>query len=143
MKTTERFDNAVSKLYTAYWDGTLNAFDCAMCAVGSILETEQEWLMHTADDFKEGIEPELQKGCGLWNPPICKDYSTDELIQIEYVFLLEFSKDRETDGTNKNSQFKGLCAVVEYLCELDNIPNVMDYTKLFETENNEPKFQLS
>lgn len=43
---------------------------------------------------------------------------------------------------NKELVFIALCAVVEYLCELDKIPNVMDYTKLFETENNQPKYSL-
>lgn len=64
-------------------------------------------------------------------------YSVKELAKIEMVFLNKILKDE-----TKESQFKGLCAVVEYLCELEGIPNVMDYTCLFQTENNEPKYKL-
>ena len=45
--------------------------------------------------------------------------------------------------TDKEQQFKGLCAVVEYLCELDGIPNVMDYTSLFETKEGKPVKELT
>lgn len=54
-----------------------------------------------------------------------------------------YSHHDTTENTSKDEQFKGLCAVVEYLCELEGIPNVMDYTCLFETDNNEPKHQLT
>ena len=39
-------------------------------------------------------------------------------------------------------QFKGLCAVIEYLCGLDNVENVMSIKSLFEFENDVPKKQL-
>ena len=32
--------------------------------------------------------------------------------------------------------------VISYLCKLDSVPNVMDYSKLFEYENNEPIYHL-
>ena len=43
---------------------------------------------------------------------------------------------------SKHHQFKGLEAVVKYLCELDGIPNVMDYTSLFESVNDKPVNEL-
>lgn len=38
MKTTKRFDNAVTKLYNAFHNGELNAMDCTMCAVGNMCD---------------------------------------------------------------------------------------------------------
>ncbi len=141
MKTTERFDNAVSKLYTAYHNGTLNPFSCQACAVGNILDNDDTWGDNGC--IAERTFTKKQKQLAK--------YSRKELNTIEALFM---SGDRDFwDGYGtirhpgqkgtKETQFKGLCAVVEYLCELDNIPNVMDYTKLFESENNEPKYQLS
>ncbi|RZV61482.1 MAG: Na(+)-translocating NADH-quinone reductase subunit F, partial [Flavobacteriaceae bacterium] len=34
--------------------------------------------------------------------------------------------------TDKDVLFKGLSAVIAYLCELDGVENVMGYSKLFE-----------
>ena len=44
--------------------------------------------------------------------------------------------------TLKQTQFKGLEAVINYLCELDNIPNIMEYTSLFEYQDNKPLKEL-
>ena len=139
MKTTERFDNAVSKLYTAYHNNTLNAFDCKMCAVGNILNNDMWWGLGTHIG-KRNFDNEYLKISG---------YSSEELNIVELMFMRGINNDEDNpkfrhlvDSPCKETQFKGLCAVVEYLCELDNIPNVMDYTKLFESENNEPKYQL-
>lgn len=35
---SERFTNAVTKLYNAFHKGTLNAWDCKACAVGNICD---------------------------------------------------------------------------------------------------------
>lgn len=149
MKTTERFDNAVSKLYTAYHEDLLNAYNCSSCAVGTICNGNSDWsimlqyndfrlviyMYLKEDDFKHLNPTESVKKTG---------YSPYEISMIEKIFL---DKARGANMNNteekRESEFKGLCAVVEYLCELDNIPNVMDYTKLFETENEKPKYQLN
>lgn len=44
---------------------------------------------------------------------------------------------------DKDILFEGLTAVVSLLCKLDGVRNVMDYTKLFEFENNKARFTLS
>ena len=139
MKTTERFDNAVSKLYKAYHNNRLNAFDCKACAVGNILNNDMSW-----DNGYIGARQFNESHLQL------SGYSQIELNTVELKFMrgtnttFQDAKFRhKLNEPNKETQFKGLCAVVEYLCELDNIPNVMDYTKLFESENNEPKYQLS
>ena len=43
---------------------------------------------------------------------------------------------------DKDLLFLGLHTTIEFLCKLDNIPNVMDYSKLFEFENDVPKYKL-
>src|SRR5690606_25739293 len=129
METTPRFENAVTKLYKAFHESRLTAFDCRASAVGNLLG--------------HGCRCRGGKGV-LGNPVISSSqfpnksgYSGVELGKIEDVFL-SAHKDNFTMAT-KDQQFKGLCVVVEYLCELDGIPNVMDYTSLFETENDKPK----
>lgn len=136
MKTSERFTNAVTKLYTAFHENRLNSLDCTACAVGNICNNTREWsdvegfIAFMGDDM-EG----RRKGMKLINQT---GYSVKELIKVEDIFV------RKVDlKQSKDSQFRGLCAVVEYLCGLEGIPNVMDYTSLFETENDAPKHQLS
>jgi hypothetical protein len=43
MKTTERFENAVMKLYNAFHRNELNANNCQMCAVGNICDNNYQW----------------------------------------------------------------------------------------------------
>lgn len=132
MKTTERFDNAVTKLYNAFHKGELNAYSPCACAVGNMLDNTS---------FIGGYYP----GAGLREVKSIENkdigYSGIELYHVERIFIK--CHIGQINLTLVEKQFKGLCAVVEYLFELDNIPNVMDYTKLFETENDEPKYELS
>jgi hypothetical protein len=77
-------------------------------------------------------------------------YSPSELLQIEAVFLqgcgyslpLKRKSARPKDPTSKEILFNGLCAVITYLCALDGVDNVLDYSKLFEFENDEPVYEL-
>lgn len=141
MKTTKRFDRAVTKLYNAFHHGRLDAMRCTACATGNILGNVKwnGWM----------FDKEKRNWSNKFEYPENADYSKEELADIEWIFLspwIDFYGDR-TDitnlGKNRRLQFKGLCAVVEYLCELDNIPNVMDYKSLFEAEKDKPKYQLS
>lgn len=140
MRTTERFEKAVTKLYKAFHDCTLNAYNCEACAVGNICGNKGDWSdiifmpSYRADfDAYKEMKP---------NRTILKTgYSVFELAKVEDIFIEAHRG--EQYFTIKEKQFKGLCSVIEYLCELDNIPNPMDYSKLFETENNKPKYELS
>lgn len=149
MKTTKRFEAAVSKLYTAFHNGTLNSNDCTMCAVGNICNKNPIWSF-LVSHHGSGIVNNNKSNAGLIIAEMAikhTGYSPEEIVTIEKVFL------EGTDFSNKaylplfietkEEQFQGLCDVIEYLCKLDNIPNVMDYTKLFEIENDEPKYQLN
>jgi len=137
MKTySERFEKAVSKLYKAFHDDDLNFGDCSACAVGSIVG-HGEWYLSSPLEIWSGnyelpLEADIQENNS--------GYSIIELSNIERIFILAF-KD-SFDPNDKESQFKGLCAVVEYLCELEGIENIMDYQCLFETENEQPKYKL-
>lgn len=139
MKTTERFEKAVTKLYNAFHEGTLNAFACEACAVGNIVG-HGNWAFQNVVDFS------VYKA--IYKEPVPNDsgYNVDELMKIEKIFLLNFPIEERClfngNGRDKNNQFKGLCAVVEYLCELDGIPNVMDYSSLFEYNENGAKNKL-
>lgn len=131
MKTPERFTQAITKLYNAFHKGELNAMDCTKCAVGNMCDGSQEWASSKFREVPLFVEKyELARTC------IAKTgYSEKEVMKIEDLFM--------TYGIGgKQKQFRGLCAVVEYLCELEGISNIMDYSKLFETENNEPKHQF-
>jgi len=47
---------------------------------------------------------------------------------------------KPNNPTNKDRLFNGLSAVVAFLCKLDNIDNVMDYSKIFEFDNENPVY---
>ncbi len=127
---TQRLENALTKLYKAYHEGTLQAQDCKHCAVGNIVEGEEWSDVEGFDYFDGGVS--CPKGLSMIKK---SGYSIKELKRVESIFIFH--------GWSKINQFKGLCKVVEYLCELDNVPNVMDCTKIFETtEEGKPKHEL-
>jgi len=136
MTHPKRFTDAVTKLYNAFHDGTLEYGDCQKCAVGNIVG-HGEWYFNCPSDLFKGKEIKEDQFEISLNE---SGYSVKELATVEKKFIMAFSENN--DSENRLTQFNGLCAVVEYLCELDNIPNIMDYTSLFETENDKPKVQL-
>lgn len=133
MKTTKRFDNAVTKLYNAFHNGELNWSDCRKCVIGVLCNGDRRWhqVLNSGNVYLKNYTGELKQLIDRTG------YNTSDLAKIEQLFLTYATGVGQTEDN-----YKGLCAVVEYLCELDNIPNVMDYTKLFETENYRPKYEL-
>lgn len=137
MNLPERLEKAITKLYTAFHEEKLNPHKNCACAVGQLVG-HGNWLFGSFRSLSIGEENK-----GHFNGPNPSGYSLIELRQVEKVFLMEWIK-TGSRAQNKETQFKGLCAVIEYLCELDGIPNVMDYQKLFEyTDENKPKYELS
>lgn len=138
MKTTPRFENAVTKLYKAFHEGRLRKGFCHMCAVGNMVGGRTEWYNYIigkerGDECLKYKDKEgKQEGLYQINST---GYSLSEINKIEKLFETNTTKDMQ-------GMFKGLCAVVEYLCELDNIPNVMSFQSLFEQENNAPVNKL-
>jgi hypothetical protein len=148
MKTTPRLEQAITKLYIAFHKGLLNPECCKSCAVGNICDNTDTWkyLTEIHGSLKLSYLGKLNENFGRK----IYGYSPKELLQIELVFLkgcgysvplLRNSK-RPEDPTNKDLLFNGLSETVEFLCKLDNVPNVMDYSKLFEFENDTPKYEL-
>ncbi len=148
LKAPERFENAVTKLYEAYHNGNLQKANCSCCAVGNLLNGYIGWYEIFCDGririkkeslYKEEIEKIEITG-----------YSWREMAMVEKLFELNTIYDHFKHGVGrvylsdeyvnitpeqyKQDQFKGLEAVVIYLCKLDNLPNIMDYTSLFSTE---------
>lgn len=145
-KTTKRFENAIKKLYTAFHDGTLNAFSCKACAVGNLVG-HNNWFMHSIDRGLTGSRLNFASDCQFQYPSYYRNdsgYNDSELLVLESVFLTEWVKQNSRDGKDKEIQFKSLCASIEYLAALDNISNPLDYSKLFEYDKDlEPKYELS
>jgi len=144
--TTKRFDNAVTKLYNAFHNGELNAMKSCQCAIGNMV----------GGHYWNPYSQETQDEAG---------YNAREIINIEQIFMhgripnkimqWYFNKTNflnegtgwsgyDVNNSNKELQFLALTKVIEYLCELDNIPNVMDYTSLFEFDKDlKPKKELT
>ena len=137
MSVTNRFESAVKKLYTAFHNNTLNPECCKQCAVGNILDNSDSWK-HLSD-----AHGTLQLNyIGKVNEAFEKrfnGYLPSELLQIEATFLkacgyqlpLHYKNKKPKNPTNKDNLFKGLSAVISYLCNLDGIDNVMDYVERF------------
>lgn len=148
MKTSARLENAITKLYTSFHKGTLNPEYCKSCAVGNICDNTDTWnyLTDAHGSLKLSYIGILNENFGRK----IHGYTPKELLQIEIVFLkacgfsvpITLNSKRPENPTDKNLLFNGLNATIAFLCKLDNIPNVMDYSKLFEFENNQPKYEL-
>lgn len=148
MRTTKRLEQALTKLYNAYHNNRLHPEDCTACAVGNILDNHESWK-HLTDghgSMQLSYVGKVHQNLGRK----FNGYSPSELLQIEKVFLeacgfttpLCHYNQKPNNPTAKDVLFTGLSAVVALLCEFDNLPNVMDFSKLFEHENGEPLYHL-
>lgn len=148
MKTTQRLEQALVKLYNAYHNNRLNPEDCTACAVGNILDNHDSWK-HLSDrhgSLELNYVGRVHQNLGRK----FNGYSPLELLKIEKVFLdacgfttpLCHYNYKPIHPTSKDNLFNGLSAVVDELCTLDNIDSVMDYSKLFEQENGVPVYHL-
>ncbi|KAA5824172.1 Na(+)-translocating NADH-quinone reductase subunit F [Algibacter amylolyticus] len=149
MKTTARLESALKKLYTAFHNNTLNPECCRQCAVGNILNNMDFWkhLSDSHGDLALNYVGKIHETLGRK----FNGYAPSELLKIEHIFLnacgyklpLHYRNEKPKNPTDKDVLFNGLTAVITYLCELDEVANVMDYTKLLEIENGTPKYALS
>ncbi|WP_053977055.1 hypothetical protein [Mangrovimonas xylaniphaga] len=143
MTTTYRFDQAIKKLYKAFHNDTLHPECCKQCAVGNILDNRDSWK-HLSNDHGS---LELNY-LGIVHQNLGRKfngYTPMELLQIEATFLkacgfklpLHHKNKKPEHPTAKNVLFEGLSAVVELLCEIDGIDNVMDCSALFNFEKSQ------
>ena len=149
MNTSHRLEHAIKKLYLAFHNNELHPECCKSCAVGNILDRTDAWK-HLSDvhgSTQLNYVGKVHQNLGRR----FNGYAPYELLQIEATFLkachyelpLQRNHHKPDNPKNKDLLFNGLCDVVTFLCQLDHVPNVMDYTKLFETENNQPKYELT
>lgn len=148
MQTPIRLEQALVKLYNAFHNNRLNPEDCAACAVGNILDNHDSWK-HLSNDHGSlelnYIGTVHQRLGRRFN-----GYTPQELLHIEKVFLeacgfqtpLCHYNPKPFNPTDKELLFNGLNAVVSLLCKFDNVPDVMEYSKLFEYEENDPVYKL-
>ena len=145
MKSTNRFEAAISKLYSAFHNQQLNPECCLQCAVGNILDNKDQWK-----HFTDAHGSTQLNYVGKVNQAFGKrfnGYTPQELLNIEATFLkgcgyqlpLVRNSKRPSNGTSADVLFNGLSSAIVYLCQLDGIDNVMDYSKLFESDNLQTK----
>lgn len=132
-----RLEQALSKLYAAFSDGSLHPGCCTACAVGTICDNKDMWKHMT--DAHGSL---MLNYVGKVNEAFGKrfyGYLPSELLQIEAVFLracgyeLPISR-RSIKPTNPQGDevmFNGMRAVIHYLCELDEVQDVMDIQEQF------------
>lgn len=141
MKTSPRLESALKKLYNAFQSNTLNPECCKQCAVGNILDHTDSWKYlsdaHGALELNYIGQVHQRLGRKF------NGYSPLELMKIENIFLnkcgyqlpLHYKNKKPNNVADKDVLFNSLEAVIAYLCELDNISNVMDHTQIFKIEN--------
>jgi len=145
MATSKRFDLAIDKLYKAFHADELNPMCCKQCAVGNICDNTDSWRLLTDSHGSTHLNY-----IGWVNEAYGKKingFSPSELLKIEAVFLqacgyslpLSHRSIKPQNPTSKETLFDGLCAVVDFLCVLEGIPNLMDCGKLFDFETPEMK----
>lgn len=146
--TSYRLEQAIKKLYTAFHNDTLHPECCKSCAVGNICDNTESWK-YLSDTHGSIILNYVGRVNEAFGKKI-NGYTPSELLQIEAVFLqgcgyslpLKRKSIRPKDPTSKEILFNGLCAVITFMCALDGVDNVLDYSRLFEFENNEPVHKL-
>ena len=149
MKTSTRLELAIIKLYNAFHNNELHPECCKQCAVGNILDNTDSWkhLSDSHGSLKLNYIGKVHQNLGRK----FNGYTPLELLKIENVFLnscgyqlpLHYKNEKPKNPTDKDLLFNGLSAVIAFLCELDGVDNVMDYTRLFEYKDDKPKHALS
>ena len=137
MKFPHRFEQAINKLYRSFHNDELHPECCRQCAVGNILDNNDQWRHFTDTHGSLNLTY-----VGLVNEKFGKrfnGYSPSELLKIEEAFLkgcgyeLPFTRENlDVSIRKKDELFLGLSEVVSYLCQLEGILNVMDCSKLFD-----------
>ncbi|MGB5942865.1 MAG: Na(+)-translocating NADH-quinone reductase subunit F [Leeuwenhoekiella sp.] len=138
--TESRLDTAILKLYTAFHNNLLEPECCKQCAVGNIMDNTDAWK-HFSDQhgsLKLNYVGRVHQALGRQ----FNGYSPIELLQIEAVFLkgcgyalpLRTRPRKSKNVMDKEVLFRGLAAVVPFLCQLEGVDNVMDYSNIFRRE---------
>ena len=134
MTNVPRLEQAILKLYTAFYDQTLIPESCTHCAVGNICNNTQAWA-----NFTDIHGSTRLNYVGMVHERIERKhygYSPLELLQIEAVFLKACGyslplkgKYTQPAALTDDLLFTALEKTIAFLCALDHIPNVFDYAK--------------
>ncbi len=138
MKFPTRLENAINKLYKAFHNDMLIPECPNQCAVGNVCDNRDFWKGFT-DEHGSAQLNYVGKVNELFGKRYY-GYSPLELLRLEQEFLkgcgfqipLDVKKNGPQKNVSKEVLFDGLCASVSYLCTLDKVPNVMDYSRLFD-----------
>ncbi|OSY89063.1 Na(+)-translocating NADH-quinone reductase subunit F [Tenacibaculum holothuriorum] len=148
MEIPKRLENALIKLYNAFHNDELNPECCSACAVGNILDNHDSWK-HLSDkhgSLELSYVGRVHQNLGRK----FNGYTPLELLKIEKTFLdacgfktpLCHYNMKPDNSTDKEMLFNALSEVVALLCSFENIANVMDYSKIFEYEENSPVYKF-
>lgn len=143
-----RLENAITKLYKAFHANELNPEYCTACAVGNICDNLDFWQYLT--DAHGSLKLSY---IGMVNQQFGKrffGYTPAELLSIEVAFLegcgytlpLNGRHAKPENPKDKNILFDGLTQVIKLLCKLDGVKDVTNYYKVFEFEDDQPKYTL-
>ena len=143
---TKRLDQALKKLYEAYTNNTLHPECACNCATGNVCDNKEMWK-HFADThgtLQLNYVGRVHQSLGRR----INGYLPTELLGIEAAFLKGCGYELPLHHKNKKPinpkdievQFNGLCAAIDYLCELDAVENVMNIMAVFEKKKSELLF---
>lgn len=133
---TPRLEQALSKLYAAFNEGRLNPECCTACAVGNICNNVDAWKHFTDAHGSLNLNyiGQVNEGFGrrLYG------YLPSELLQIEAVFLkacgfelpIKRGSIKPQNPTSNEVLFNGMRAVIGFLCDLDQVKDVMEVETL-------------
>lgn len=138
MQLTYRLEQALEKIYTAFYADELNPEDCRHCVVGNICDNVDAWK-HFTDihgSLKLNYLGRLHETLGKR----INGYSPIELLSIEASFLKGCGYSltarnrllKPVPVISREIMFNGLCASIKYLCQLDGVENVMELYKRFD-----------
>lgn len=141
---SERYNNAIKRLYSAYVEGRLNPMDCKKCAVGNICNNTSRWqdfICLKGEVCTGSSLVEFNEYMRLNNAP----YSGIELRNIERIYMsgcrlggridIEIDKScllREKRPDHLN--LRALLLVIDYLGELEGFTERKDIKDLFESK---------
>lgn len=137
MTHSNRFNNAISKLYKAFTSQQLEPECACKCAVGTLLDGKDQWkhLTKAHGSTELSYVGKVHERLGRK----FAGYSPLELLQIEEVFLkgcgykvpLDYQNKTKRKKLDASAQFDGLCAVIQLLCQLDQVKDVLYIQGLF------------
>lgn len=145
---TPRFEKAYNALVNAFFNGTLAKGTCTACAVGNIVADAQEGIIKLEEDglyscsttnrfwsylFMTGYDGTQSNNIDKLPSSSLElyrltGYKAEELAKVEFAFETNTKIDydrycRYDEQSILEDQYKGLCAVVDVLLELDNLTN--------------------